>query len=321
MGDQSQTADKISQDNSLDAMRQDLEESKARIKVMLDSVSDAIVVASIEGTIETFNRAAEELFGYSVDEIQGKSVTKLMTPFDADRFDKYVERFLESDSDQIIGQGAREVMVAQKNGSSVLVELTLGELSIGDKRMFMATMKDVSDLGPELKDIHKMADNDPLTGLYNYNYLKMELGRVMERAKREQGNPCALIYFNIDRFKFINDTMGLDAGDTVLIALGNKIKTRLRGADMAARLSGDEFAILIYDTTEELAEFVGNAFHNFITKDQIEYEGKKIAVRCSVGVTIIDKDTKTLGDVLEHAMAARKKAKNLGGNCVMMHKA
>lgn len=318
MGDQNQTAE-TSQGTSLDTMRQDLEESKARIKIMLDSVSDAIVVANIEGTIETFNRAAEELFGYSVDEIQGKRVTRLMTPFDAGRFDKYVERFLETNGSEIIGQGPKEIMVAQKNGGSILVELTLSELSVGDKQMFMATMRDISDLGPDLKDIHKMADNDPLTGLYNYNYLKMELGRVMERAKREQGNPCALIYFNIDRFKFINDTMGLDAGDTVLIAIGEKIKRRLRGSDMAARLSGDEFAVLIYDTTVEMAEFVGNAFHKFITQDQISYENKKITARISVGVTIIDKDTKTLGDVLEHAMDARKKAKNLGGNCVMMH--
>lgn len=320
MSDLDQTTNNINQGNNLEAIRKDLEESKARIKIMLDSVSDAIVVASLEGTIETFNRAAEELFGFSVDEIQGKSVTKLMTPFDASRFDKYVERFLENDGSGIIGQGAREVMVAQKNGSSLLVELTLSEFSIGDKRMFMAAMKDISERGPDLKDLHKIADNDPLTGLYNYNYLKMELGRVMERARREQGSPCALIYFNIDRFKFINDTMGLDAGDTVLIGLGKKIEQRLRGSDMAARLSGDEFAVLIYDTTEELAEYVGNEFHKFITKEQIEYEGKKITVRISVGVTIIDKDTKTLGDVLDHAMGARMKAKNLGGNCVIMHK-
>lgn len=320
MGDQNQATEKTGQGHTLESMRQDLEESKARIKIMLDSVSDAIVVASIDGIIETFNRGAEELFGYSADEISGKSVTKLMTPFDASRFDKYVERFLENDSSEIINQGAREVMVAHKNTSSVLVELTLGELSIGSKRMFMATMKDVSDRGPDIKDIHKIADNDPLTGLYNYNYLKMEMGRVMERAKREQGKPCALIYFNIDRFKFINDTMGLDAGDTVLIEIGNRINTRLRGADMAARLSGDEFAILIYDTNDELAEYVGNAFHKFLTEKQIDYEGKKITPRISVGVTIIDKDTKTLGDVLDHAMDARKKAKNLGGNSVMLYK-
>jgi len=128
-----------------------------------------------------------------------------------------------------------------------------------------------------------------------------------------------LLYFNIDRFKFINDTRGLDAGDAVLVSMGKRIKQRLRGSDMAARLSGDEFAVLIYDTDEKLAEYVGNEFHKFITKEQLNYEGKVITVKCSVGITMIDKDTKTIGDVLDPSIHARKKAKNMGGNCVMMY--
>ncbi len=318
MSDQNQTRHESGQANSPESLQQDLAESKTRIKVLLNSISDAVVIADLDGTIETYNSAAQILFGYSADEVLGKSVTRLMTPFDADRFDKYVERFLKSGSNEIISQGPKEVIVGHKDGSSTLVELTLAELSSDNKRLFMAAMKDINDRGPSLEDIHKIADHDPLTELYNYNYLKMELGRVMERRKRGEGNPSALIYINIDRFKFINDTMGLDAGDCVLVTLGKKIKLRLRGSDMAARLSGDEFAVLIYNTTQELAEYVGNEFHKFITKDLITYEGKNITLRCSIGVTLIDGKADTLGDVLNNAMDACKRAKNLGGNSVMI---
>jgi len=318
MGDQDQTRHKPEQASGPKSLRQELDESKARIKVLLNCVSDAVVITDIDGTIETYNNAAQTLFGYSADEVLGRSVTKLMTRFDAGRFDKYVERFLNGDSNEIISQGPKEVIVGHKDGSSILVELTLAEFSSDNKRLFMAAMKDINDRGPNLEDIHKIADHDPLTELYNYNYLKMELGRVMERRKRGEGNPSALLYINVDRFKFINDTMGLDAGDSVLVALGKIIKQRLRGSDMAARLSGDEFAVLIYNTTQELAEYVGNEFHKLITKDLVEYEGKKITLRCSVGITLIDGKIDTLGDVLNIAMDACKRAKNLGGNCVMI---
>ena len=319
MRNHDQTRGKSGLDNGPDSLRQDLDESKTRIKVLLKSVSDAVVIADIDGTIDTYNNAAQTLFGYSADEVLGKSVTKLMTSFDAGRFDKYVERFLKSDCSEIISAGPKEVIVGHKDGSSTLVELTLAELSSGKKRLFIAAMKDINDRGPSLEDIHKIADHDPLTELYNDNYLNMELGRVMERRKRGEGNPSALLYINVDRFKFINDTMGLDAGDCVLVALGKKIKQRLRGSDMAARLSGDEFAVLIYNTTQELAEYVGNEFQKFITKELVEYEGKKITLRCSVGITLIDGKTDTLGEVLNNAVDACKRAKNLGGNCVMIH--
>ncbi len=318
MGDQNQTRLKSGLGDKPESLRQDLDESKDRLKTLLKSVSDAVIIADIDGTIETYNNAAQTLFGFSADEVLGKSVTKLMTPFDAGRFDKYVERFLKSDSTEIISHGPKEVVVGHKDGSSTLVELTLAELANDNKCLFMAVMKDINDRGPSLEDIHKIADHDPLTGLYNYNYLKMELGRVMERRKRREGKPSALLYINIDRFKFINDTMGLDAGDSVLVAFGKKIKQRLRGSDMAARLSGDEFAVLIYNTTEALAEYTGNEFHKFVTKDLVEYEGKKITLHCSIGITLIDGKTDTLGDVLNNAMDACKRAKNLGGNCVMI---
>lgn len=306
-------------DTGAENLRRALDESKASISALLDGVSDAIVIAGADGIVEVYNRAAESLFGFSANEVVGQKANILMTSFDASRFDIYVEQLL-SNSENVIEKVPAEVVVNKKDATSVLVSLKLTEINSGQKRLFMFILRDLSDRPPSREDLHKVADYDTLTELHNYNYFKLELARVLARMVREQGKPCALIYFNIDNFSQINDESGFDAGDELLIALGKAFKQRLRSSDIAARLSADEFALLIYDTTDELAEYTATQFHQVIRSQEIRVGDKKIEFSCSAGIYVIDKSCETVKEIFDRAIAACHEAKKAGGDCLRVFK-
>lgn len=328
MGEQKQAASKqavsgeINTETTIENLRGALDESKARISALLDGVSDAIVVVGADGIIEVYNRTAETMFGFAPDEAVGKKASILMTPFDASRFDAYAGKLLNNNAG-VLEKIPDEVVVGRKDGTSVLVSLKLTEINSGQKRLFMATLQDLTNRPPRSEDLYKVADFDTLTELHNYNYLKLELGRVLARIQREQGKPCALIcaliYFNIDNFSKINDESGYEAGDELLIGLGKAFKQRLRSSDMAARLSADEFALLVYDTTDELAKYTGTQFHEFIHNQEISTGDKKIEFGCSIGVYVIDGSCKTVEDIFDNAIAACREAKKAGGDCLRVY--
>lgn len=306
-------------DTSTEDLRQALKASQAQFSALVDNVADAIVIVDADGIVEVYNPAAEALFGFPPDEIEGQKASLLMTSFEAARFDAYVDK-LKNYSADAMEDITTEVVMGRKDGTSVLTHRKLTEIEGGQKRLFMAIFQDLTHRPPSTDDLHIVADYDTLTELHNFNYLTLELNRVRARMIREQSKPCALIYFNIDNFSQINDDLGFEVGDDLLIGLGAAFKQRLRNSDMAARLSADEFAILIYDTTNELAEYTATQFHKFIRSQEIRTGDKEIKFTCSVGICVIDKSCASVDDIFNHAIAACRDAKKAGGDCLRMSK-
>ncbi len=158
-----------------------------------------------------------------------------------------------------------------------------------------------------------LAEHDPLTGLYNRHRFQEHLERMIKTARRVESR-FALMYFDLDDFKHINDNFGHRAGDTVLVRAAGEVSSLVRSGEMFARLGGDEFAILTElsgkDDPVRLAERVVHA----VSSIPLRFRGSNFRLTASVGIAIFPQHGSEAEDLVAHADTAMYQAKNQGKN-------
>jgi PAS domain S-box-containing protein len=119
--------------------------SASHVESILNNIADAVVTIDERGNIETFNAAAESMFGFSIQEVLGKNVSMLMPDPDRSRHDNYVNAYKETGKGKILGVGPREVTALHKDGRTFPMELSVGELGIGGRQVFVGAMRDITE--------------------------------------------------------------------------------------------------------------------------------------------------------------------------------
>src|SRR5690606_17731783 len=163
--------------------------------------------------------------------------------------------------------------------------------------------------------LNYLASRDPLTGLLNRVKFQEELEAEIARAK-ETGTHGALLFFNVDNFKGINDTLGYQAGDALLRRVAGVLASRLRECDRAARFAGDEFALLLPRTSLEEARRIGNQMLALLRNQPFRREGRLIRLEVSAGLACYPSEAETAEDLLINADVAVYAAKQAGGGQV-----
>lgn len=167
----------------------------------------------------------------------------------------------------------------------------------------------------------EMAVTDPLTGMHNRRYLDTHLERLFERA-RNRGRPLSIMMTDLDRFKLVNDTYGHDAGDAVIREFARRIRRHVRGADLACRYGGEEFAIIMPDTPADIAHKVAERLRSQIEATAFEIgNGREIDVTVSIGVASLRGSDEDPAQIMKRADEALYEAKNTGRNRVVAHAA
>ncbi len=164
----------------------------------------------------------------------------------------------------------------------------------------------------------EMAITDGLTGLYNRRYMESHLGALVEQATA-RGKPLAAFVLDIDYFKSVNDTYGHDAGDDVLREFSTRIKKSIRGIDLACRLGGEEFVIVMPETDMAVATIVAERLRRRIASETfaIAQGTKHIEVTISIGLATLDTVEDTAATILKRADQALYRAKRDGRNRVV----
>lgn len=159
-----------------------------------------------------------------------------------------------------------------------------------------------------------MARNDPLTGLMNRSAFNDSFNDYLHLSKRRD-DPLSLIFFDIDNFKAINDTLGHQMGDHVLVQVSEILKTRLRCTDIIGRWGGEEFIIGLINTDQENAEVIAEALRSAFEEDPRLIHLSSIPITASFGI-VTTRSGDTIDTLLTRVDAAMYKAKELGKNRV-----
>jgi diguanylate cyclase (GGDEF)-like protein len=175
-------------------------------------------------------------------------------------------------------------------------------------------MEDISERRVLLDRLAFLVEHDDMTGLLNRRGFEKELGRQVAHARRYE-HPAALLMLDLDNFKEINDTLGHHIGDELVKRIAERLRSRMRGTDLVARVGGDEFAILLPETGHEAAEHVAGEILRHIAEQPIVLDSLPLWTRASVGIALFDParadDTAAL---LMQADAAMYEAKGAGGH-------
>jgi len=166
------------------------------------------------------------------------------------------------------------------------------------------------------EEIYKMTIVDGLTGVHNKRYFAEFLDREIARCLRH-GRPLALVMLDIDHFKKINDTHGHLTGDHVLRELAKRLNGRMRREELLARYGGEEFAVVLPETGKPGALEFGEQLRGLVAKDPFEFEGDKMPVTISVGVTVLEGEQVDIDTFIKRADDNLYAAKRGGRNQVI----
>ncbi len=180
----------------------------------------------------------------------------------------------------------------------------------------LGALRDLAALAVDIFELQKIAATDALTGLLTRRSFHRALAREMERAQRYR-RTASLITFDIDHFKAINDTYGHAAGDAVLRSLGTVCRPILRSIDLLARHGGEEFALLLPETTERGGMDVAERLRHAIADAVIPFEDRMLKITSSFGVTVVGHTGDSTEAALDRADDALYEAKNSGRDRVV----
>ena len=277
------------------------------------SLGDGLVCADGTGLITVWNPGAAAIFGYKSEEMIGQPFDRIFASIDSiEKCAPFSILKMPLEDLQAAGGRVIELEGRRENGEIFPLEACFSLWKGIDGFQYGAVLRDISVRRLEAERIRRLALYDTLTGLANRNALHEQLSARLAEAKTERCE-VALLLIDLDKFKQINDTLGHACGDQVLCAVAERLNALVKADGLVARLSGDEFAIVIsgVDVTEKmkiLAERTSRAF----SKIPISVGARKFDVGVSIGAAIYPKDCGTAEELLGNADLALYQAKATG---------
>lgn len=291
-----------------------IEAGARRVRTLLETVRDGVIVIDQRGIIEEFNPAAERLFGYSAQEIIGERVNKLMPFADAVHHDAHLQRTTNPQTIQTMAKG-RQVRGLRKDGCEFPLEATVGHAVIDGRTVFIGVIRDITERQNFERQLLELATTDSLTGTANRRAIMEALERDYSHAQRHH-RPISILMIDADHFKQINDSFGHQVGDQVLIKLASVIQSCLRNSDRLGRIGGEEFIAILPDASAEQAGHVADRLLQAVAEASVNIRGHSyVKFTVSIGIATRVQLTTSADSLIEQADQALYQAKSDGRNC------
>ncbi|PAJ73536.1 diguanylate phosphodiesterase [Pseudoalteromonas sp. NBT06-2] len=298
--------------DNLDQRIIEKEEAELAAKRLIKAVEfsgSAVVIADSDLNIVYVNPKMPEMTGYEEKELIGSSILKII----AQEMQILVDDIELDLKSRHYWRG--DTLFRNIYNKAIWVSLSISPIRNEDSSItsYVACAQDISFVKESQRKMEQLAYYDTLTGLSNRAFFRMQLRKSMALAARGHYS-FALFYFDLDEFKRINDTLGHDAGDQLLLEVANRLKYRLRTEDTIARLGGDEFAVLLSGINDrEKAREVANTIQETLSKP-IKLVNDEVIVSASIGITLAPQDSSEEDQLLKHADLAMYEAKAKGRN-------
>jgi len=295
--------------------------------MLIESMSDAMIVLNAQDRIVDINPAAQQLFQVKTASIIGSSIQKAFPQWrdllDLDKDHLLTQTSIDFDlGETVYHYDLRISPIYNRNKQAIgrliilrdITSLKQLEKELFERNTILKTqLKEINRLNQRLQE---QVIRDPLTGLFSRRYLNETLQYEIASVKRE-GHPLSVLMIDIDHFKRINDTYGHVNGDVVLITLSNHLVNHVRGSDMVYRYGGEEFLILMRNTTVESASQRAEALRASVEAMAFHIDDQLIYLTISIGVATYPLHSAELQGVIEIADAALYQAKADGRNRVV----
>ena len=290
-----------------------LDEQSYLLDTMLNNIDAHIYVKDSERRFLYVNSRVAELFGDKAQNIIGKKDTEILPEEIAEHFYQSDKQVFETNKKQVIEETAHD-----DNGDTSHYLSTKVPFNRPDKLpALIGFSTDVTELFKLKEQFKQLANTDPLTNLYNRRFFTEQAEKEYHRAKRYSLS-MTLISIDIDHFKSINDNFGHPAGDQVLIEVANHLKASLRQSDILARIGGEEFSILLPETSAKSAMVFAERIREEQSKVKVfgDWQGA-IKLSVSIGVSSFLSSDKAFDAIFSRADKALYQAKNFSRNKVI----
>ena len=283
--------------------------NQERFRSLVQNSSDVITVTDAVGSIIYQSPSVTPVFGYEPSALVGTELQRLVHPDDVrDVVASLVETARVSGAERI------ECRVRHADGSWRYVESAVtARLDDPTIAGMVLNTRDITER-KELEDqLAHQAFHDSLTGLANRALFRNRVEHALARMRRQR-RPIAVLLFDLDGFKTVNDSLGHAFGDSLLVAVAHRLRDHLRPSDTACRLGGDEFAVLAEDLADRGdADVVAERILESLRVPFL-VDGKEVVLTASVGVTIAESTQSDPDDLLRNADVAMYTAKGRGRN-------
>jgi diguanylate cyclase (GGDEF)-like protein/PAS domain S-box-containing protein len=299
--------------------QESLRQQALHTQTILDNMADGVITVDENCIIQSFSKAAVTIFGYSAQEAIGQHVQILVPHVQRERQIEHLQRYLSASTSRT-SEVPREVEGLRKDGSAFVMHLSVSRISSNGHPTVIGIVRDLTLRRKDADEIRRLAFFDPLTELPNRRLLMDRLRQAISTSARTQQHG-ALMFLDLDHFKILNDTLGHDVGDLLLVQVASRIKTCVRDTDSVARLGGDEFVVLLEGLSENGGEAPPQAMN--VAAKILSALGQPYGLRehtymstPSIGIVVFNEEDAKLDDLLKKADVAMYQAKSAGRNTI-----
>lgn len=276
--------------------------------VVFEQSAESVIIMDAERHTLTANRAFTQITGYAHAEVAGKPLNIIAAERHTTDFFRTVWECVGK-----VGNWQGEFWCRDKSGETHPMWMVFSAVRNKEGRVthYICNMVDISDRKTYEARIEQLAFYDSLTGLANRALLMDRLRQALANAERH-GQRVAVLFMDLNRFKEINDIMGHDVGDQVLVEVAQRFQGMLRQADTLCRFGGDEFVIIAGESDHASAVQIAERLQQALG-DPIVLQGKSFSLGTSTGIAFYPEDGKSADDLLKQADIAMYRAKASGG--------
>ncbi|MFT5084573.1 MAG: diguanylate cyclase (GGDEF)-like protein/PAS domain S-box-containing protein [Lentisphaeria bacterium] len=287
---------------------------KSRAEIALNSIGDAVLCTNLHGGVEYLNIAAETITGWPRDEAHGKPIAEIFNLINGvtrQAAPNQVEKVIEKCEPMKLNA---DTVLIRRDKSEVPIEDSVSPIFDWDGKFtgVVIVFSDVTVKKLMAKKMEHSAQHDFLTNLPNRLLLRDRIKKEISVAKRH-GAQLAVLFLDIDKFKYINDSLGHETGDKLLQSVALRLLSSVRNSDTVSRQGGDEFVIVLAGKHGEDAALSARKINTFLAVPH-DIGSLELHVTCSIGISVYPDDGKDAGTLLKHADTAMYCAKDRGRN-------
>ncbi|MBL4691904.1 MAG: EAL domain-containing protein [Magnetovibrio sp.] len=291
----------------------EVSEREEFLQSIMATTVDGLITINEVGVIETSNPAAERIFGFLPGAMNGSSFAALIPDAHGRRQSNTANVLKKMQTSKTKKNAILEMIGLRNNGDKFPLEVSLSDFSLRNRTHHIAVMRDITERKRDEDKLKFLATHDPLTHLPNRYTFNQRL-EESARSADDTGHRMAVLFIDLDNFKHINDAMGHPIGDVVLQLVGKRLETCVRSRDLVARLTGDEFTVILESVKGdiEVQNVADHMLHQL--RQPFHVDGKELYTSGSIGIVVYPDNCDKVKDILKNAYTSSHHAKQQGRN-------